>query len=141
VGGDESTNSTRHILPLGVVTAQSNDLLTFANRVNVLPLPVGSTVMEQQTSALANIGNGTPLTARTLSEVTAARQIQISASTTENLVGKELVLVTAQATNGDDLRGRFAEITVTNSTADPFEVYSVNMHFAQSKNNHALGQQ
>ncbi len=141
IGGDESTNSTHHIIPIGRVSSHDSgsNSVTFTNRVNVLPLTPGATVMEIDGSNLVNVGNGN--TARTFSGITSNRTIVLSGATTIDLDGKDLVLVTDQAQNGDPIRGRWAQITITNNQSTQFELFCVNTHFADSKQNHALGQQ
>ena len=53
---DESGNSTRHILPIGEVSENATNSVTFTNRVNVLPLIPGATVMEIDDGTLSDIG-------------------------------------------------------------------------------------
>ena len=139
IGGDESVNSTQHIIPIGRVSENATNSVTFTNRVNVLPLILGATVMEIDGSTLSNIG--TAGAALTFSGITNNREIVLSGATTVDLTGKDLVLVTNQAQNGDPIRGRWAQITITNDQNTQFELFCVNTHFADSKQNHALGQQ
>jgi hypothetical protein len=144
---DESGDSTRHIIPIGAVaTGYTPNIATvpFDNRVNVLSLPVGATVMEVELDGtLVNIGTpigGNP-TVRTLGSVSGIREITLNAATSVDLDGKNLVLVTDQSQNGDPIRGHWAEITLTNAQTTQFELFCVNTHFVDSKQNHALGQQ
>jgi len=143
---DSSSNSTKHIIPIGQVTSSNigTGEISFVNRVNTLPLMSGATVM--QVDGLGNLTDiGTPLNSvlqpRTLSSVTAVREIQINSGTSVDLTGANLVLVTDQAQNGDPIRGHWAEITLTTNQATLFELYCVNTHFVQSKQDHSLGQQ
>lgn len=143
---DSSSNSTKHIVPIGQVTSSNigTGEISFVNRVNTLPLMSGATVM--QVDGLGNLTDiGTPLNSvlqpRTLSSVTAVREIQINSGTSVDLTGANLVLVTDQAQNGDPIRGHWAEITLTTNQASLFELYCVNTHFVQSKQDHSLGQQ
>jgi hypothetical protein len=143
---DSSSNSTKHIIPIGEVVSVNigSGLISFVNRVNTLPLMAGSAVMEVDGSGnLTDIGtpiggNNTP---RTLASVAGTREIQLNAGTSVSLTGSNLVLVTDQDQNGDPIRGHWAEITLTNNQATPIELYCVNTHFVQSNQDHSLGQQ
>ena len=57
------------------------------------------------------------------------------------LVGGDLVAVSEATINGDPIRGHWAEITLTNNQATPFELYCINTHIAKSTQDHSLGQQ
>lgn len=138
MGGDESVNSSMHIIPLGRIASFTTNTVTFTKRVNTLPLMVGATVMRMNSGTLEQIGVNDAIIAFN----------GLQNSTTINLSGQpvisedeDLVLVTLQSQNGDPIRGHWAEVTISNNQATPFELFCVNTHFADSKQNHALGQQ
>jgi hypothetical protein len=136
-------NGTKHITGIGRVASLGSgaNTITFENRVNRNPIPYGSNIRLISGGAYDNIG---PLE----EDVTFVRFVDaytIEVAGTINLllnglVGGDLVAISESTINGDPIRGHWAEITLTNNQAAAFELYCVNTHFADSKQNHALGQ-
>ena len=137
-------NGTKHITGVGRVASLGSgaDTITFDNRVNRNPIPYGSAIRLISGTAYENIGSLN-------SEVTFVRFVDaytIEVAGTINLllgglVGGDLVAVSESTINGDPVRGHWAEITLTNNQTTAFELFCVNTHIANSKQNHASGQQ
>lgn len=138
IGGDESANSSMHIIPLGQIASSTTNTVTFTKRVNTLPLMVGATVMRMNSGTLEQIGVGNAVIA--FNGLQNSTTINLNGQPIIN-EGENLVLVTLQSQNGDPIRGHWAEVTISNNQATPFELFCINTHFADSKQNHALGQQ
>lgn len=138
------TNGTKHITGVGRVASLGSgaDTITFENRVNRNPIPYGSNIRLISNGAYDNIG---PLE----EDVTFVRFVDaytIEVAGTINLllsglVGGDLVAISESTINGDPIRGHWAEITLTNNQTTAFELFCVNTHIAQSKQDHSLGQQ
>lgn len=138
MGGDESANSSMHIIPLGRIESFTNGTITFTKRVNTLPLMVGAMVMRMNSGTLEQIGAADSVIS--FNGLQDSTTITTSGQPVVN-TDEDLVLVTLQSQNGDPIRGHWAEITIVNDQNTQFELFCVNTHFSDSKQNHALGQQ
>ena len=137
-------NGTKHITGVGRVASVDSGAtrITFSNRVNRNSIPYGSNIRMISGGVYTNIGTFT-------NDVTFVRFVDaytIEVAGTINLllvglVGGDLVAVSEATINGDPIRGHWAEITLTNNQATPFELYCVNTHIAKSTQDHSLGQQ
>ena len=134
-----------HIIPLGEIESVTNNVVTFTKRVNTLPLMPGATVMRNNSGTLENIGpfsNGLP-TPLNFVGLPAGDPRSITLSGVSQILAAEedLVLVTLSDQNGDPIRGHWAEIAATNQQNTAMELFCINTHYADSKQNHAMGQQ
>ena len=77
--------------------------------------------------------------------ITAAsgNQVTIDGTIDETIVvdGAKLFAQGNKAVDGDKLRGRFATISMSNSSSSPTELYCINAHVTESKLDHSLGQE
>ena len=138
------TNGTKHITGIGRVASlgSGGNRITFVNRVNRNPIPYGSNIRLISAGAYDNIGS----LEEDVTFVKFVDSYTIEVAGTINillngLVGGDLVAISESTVNGDPVRGHWAEITLTNNQATPFELYCVNTHIVQSHQDHSLGQQ
>lgn len=140
-------NGTKHITGIGKVSSldSANKKITFVNRVNRNPIPYGSSIRLVDTSNGEYDVIGTNTSDVTFRKFVDSHTIEIEGSNIDSslsgLSTGELVAVSEATINGDPIRGHWAEITLTNNNAAAFELYCVNTHIAQSKQDHSLGQQ
>lgn len=137
-------NGTKHITGVGRVASVDSGAtrITFSNRVNRNSIPYGSNIRLILGGVYTNIGTFT-------NDVTFVRFVDaytIEVAGTINLllgglVGGDLVAVSESTINGDPIRGHWAEITLTNNQTNALELFCVNTHIVNSKQNHASGQQ
>jgi len=138
------TNGTKHTTGIGRVASldSGGNRIKFVNRVNRNPIPYGSNIRLISAGAYDNIGS----LEEDVTFVKFVDSYTIEVAGTINLllnglVGGDLVAISESTVNGDPVRGHWAEITLTNNQATPFELYCVNTHIVQSHQDHSLGQQ
>ena len=136
-------NGTKHITGVGTVASVTGNTMTFANRVNRNPIPYGATLRIVDATNDEYDTAGALATDVTFVSFADAYTINVAGNINilfEGWDGAEVVAISEATINGDPIRGHWAEITLTNNQAAAFELYCVNTHFADSKQNHALRQ-
>ena len=142
-------NGSKHITGLGRVASVTATTVTFENRVNRNPIPYGSSIrLVDEDGGEGGVGEYDPI-GTFATDVTFVRFVDaytIEVAGTVNIafaaiIGGDLVAVSEATINGDPIRGHWAEITLTNNQTTPFELFCVNTHVAQSKQDHSRGQQ
>ena len=139
-------NGTKHIMGIG--TAASVDgtavTITFNNRVNRNPIPYGAAVRRLGDSVgIGSFGRDFRfqrfVDAYTIEGYFEEENTVINTSIT--FEGQSMIAISNASVDGDPVRGHWADITLTNNQTAPFEMFCVNTHFVESKQNHSLGQQ
>lgn len=136
-------NGTKHITGVGTIDSVTLNTMTFDNRVNRNPIPYGAALRIVDTVNDEYDTAGTLGADVTFVNFADTNTINVDGNINtlfEGWDGSEIVAVSEATINGDPIRGHWAEITLTNNQAAAFELYCVNTHFADSKQNHALGQ-
>lgn len=124
---DTSSNSTSQKMYVGTlsyVSSGGNTILTSTIRLNRLNIPIGVELY---------LENGTLINVLSVSGNT----MTISGSVPQANGQDHIIL---NDSNGDPIRGHFAEITMNNAQATAHELYCINTHITESKANHAKGQ-
>ena len=107
------------------------DNINFTSNINLshLPIPIGVDVAINNAPAVQVVS----VNRNTL-------KIQIA---NIDVAGSNVFLTSPNSNgqNGDDIRGHWAKITLSNSTPLTSELYSINLHVSDSKHHHALGEQ
>lgn len=124
-----SVTSTSEIFSLGTVASDVTGAtsITFDNDISSIPFPLGST------AAVYKL-NGSQLDSLSVHPVSidSDNTITVSGNVTVS-DGDLLIVVGNSAIEGDQIRDYFAKIKLTKSSADPIELYAVNIVFADSK--------
>ena len=121
--------STSEIFALGVVSSDVTGAasVTFDNAISSIPFPLGTTAAvyklngSQLDSLLVH-----PVSIDTNNSITLSGNVTVSD-------GDTLIVVGDSSIEGDQIRDYFAKIKLTKSSADPVELYAVNIIFADSK--------
>lgn len=124
-----SVTSTSEIFSLGTVASDVTGAasVTFDNAISSIPFPLGST------AAVYKL-NGSQLDSLSVHPVSidSDNSITLSGNVTVS-DGDILIVVGNSAIEGDQIRDYFAKIKLTKSSANPIELYAVNIVFADSK--------
>lgn len=146
---DRSGDTYSNVIGLGSLIASSpatTNTLTFANRVNRIPIPPNSVLMLVSGGNLVNIGVGGTATAVRFNTVGSSVLINTDGNnintSISGLSNGTIVAVPPSEHDGNIMRGHWcsADFRDTEGTA-PYELYALNAHTTTSKNNHALGQE
>ena len=142
-----SANTYSNVIGLGTLdsdVAATATTLTFANRINRIPIPVNSVLMMISGGSLVNIGAGD--SAVLFNSVASAFVINTDGNNIDtglSGIAEGVIVAVPPATHdGNTLRGHWCSadfVDVAGTAA--YELYALNAHTTQSKNNHALGQQ
>lgn len=135
-------NGTKHITGIGRVASVDSfqSQITFVNKVNRNSIPYGSVIRLVSGGAYTNLGGGDLDV--TFVKFIDAYTIEVGGYPTQSgIVDGDLVAISESTINGDPIRGHWAEITLTNNQTDALELFCVNTHIVNSKQNHASGQQ
>ena len=132
---DSSAGSSSHIVGIGVVQSQDGSEITFKNKVSNINIPSNSLIQKVVGGELVDIGDDVGF-----SSVTGIKKITLSGTSIVVNEDDELVAVGTSVLDGDHARGHFATITMTNNSTNQIELYCVNSHVTESKNNHRRGQ-
>ena len=128
---DTSGNSTSQEIFLGSLTDTGNGLtFTSTIRLSRQNIPLGSQTITQPAPS-------DPITLNI--DSVSGNTITFSEGATGTVGDTYLVL--DSATNGDQIRGHYAKIKLTNSSSAKHELYCINTHITDSKSHHPLGQQ
>ena len=121
--------STSEIFSLGTVASDVTGAasVTFDNAISSIPFPMGSTaaVYKLDGSNLVSL-SVYPVSIDSDNSITLSGNVTVSD-------GDLLIVVGNSAIEGDQIRDYFAKIKLTKSSADPIELYAVNIVFADSK--------
>ena len=130
----DTSNSTANYIALGVVDSVIGTTVTFENKINRLPIPIGSALYLVDGSSMTNLNV-------TVSSIDTAKSITTSSALTSQQEDYTLVAVLSAKDEGDVLRDYYAKIELTNSTHDSkSELYAVNTVFVDSPMHSAMSQ-
>lgn len=118
-------SSGSHIISLGEVASVTGNDVTFTSRVSNLPFGIGDAV-----SIIT--GGGETSTGLTVSAVKDRKTLTLSGSTSGIPVSSNLISVSPDEINGDDIRSYFAALTLTNSLTTESELFAVNTVYTPS---------
>ena len=130
----DTSASTANYVTLGVVDSVNGTTVTFENKVNRLPIPIGSALYLVNGSSMTNLN-------RTVVSINTAKTITTSSALTGQEEGYTLVAVLSAKHEGDTLRDYYAKIELTNSVHNAkSELYAVNTVFVDSPMHSAMSQ-
>ena len=140
---DKSSASTSHKMYLGenkVVTTDTGTSITFKNKINRLPtsMIIGAKLYNETEDEMITDDGTSSGTDITVSSINTSSQIIITpAFSAAGVVAVDdaISVVLDQATYGDAIRDYFCKIKLTNSNSsnEPFELFSINTHYDRSK--------
>jgi hypothetical protein len=139
VTGDTSSNSTNQYIPVGTVASVDGNVITMTNNLRGIHIPVGYSVFKNNAGTAYTQITGSP----TVSSVDRPNS-KITVSSGTNIVASDkLFVANTGGITGDQIRGHYCKIkcSVTPTSTEKKELYSINANFVNSKANHALGQQ
>lgn len=131
-----SNGGTSHIIGIGQVASQNGNEITFKNKVSDINFPSNAVIRRINGTDLEDIG-----TDIVFDSTSGVRKITVSGTGLSVSEDDNLVAVGTSVLDGDPARGRYAVITMTNSSTNQIELFCVNAHVTESKHNHRMGQQ
>jgi hypothetical protein len=145
-----SNGSTSNIIPVGRISdvTGSSLVLEFHNSIRGLSLPIGSSVVYvNDTGAMVNVGTNVTLVSAdyeastiTMSGVGTSDATLIAAyadgALQNGVDGKDVYLVTNTSVDGDDIRGHYMSLVVSEAATTPLEIFTLNAEYVESKLNH-----
>lgn len=143
IGRDTSSASSAQIRSAGLVNgtpADASNTVTVSNidldRSSILGLELYVLSGESLVRA-SDEGESAVITSAS------GNQITIEGTIDETIVVDDAKLFAQgnKAVDGDKLRGRYATISMSNSSTAPVELYCINAHVTESKLDHSLGQE
>ena len=130
----DTSNSTANHIAIGVVEDVTGSTVTFENKINRLPIPLGAALYLVDGSSLTNLN-------ATVSSVDSSKTMTTSPSLSGQEEDYTLVAVLSSKDEGDALRDYYAKIELTNSVHNKkSELYAVNTVFVDSPMHSALSQ-
>ena len=142
-----SANTYSNVIGLGTLdsdVAATATTLTFANRINRIPIPVNAVLMMVSGGNLVNIGvNSAAVLFNSVASAFVINADGANINTSLSGIADGVIVAVPPASHdGNTIRGHWCS---ANFAANPgtaaYELYALNAHTTQSKNNHALGQQ
>ena len=102
-------------------------------------VPIGGHIYYMDGNALEGAQASGPLV--TVSSVDySTNTITASGALNSAISNADIIIVTDESANGARIRGRYCKVTLDMSTITPWELYSIDMNFENSRPNYALGQ-
>lgn len=130
----DTSNSTANHITIGVVDDVTGTTVTFENKINRLPIPLGAALYLVDGSSLTNLN-------ATVSSIDSSKTMTTSPALSGQEEDYTLVAVLSSKDEGDVLRDYYAKIELTNSVHNAkSELYAVNTVFVDSPMHSALSQ-
>ena len=138
VPGDTSGSDAQHYFGIGNGVSASGTTLTMSNLRNAR-VPIGGHIYYMDGNDLEGAQASGPLV--TVSSVDySTNTITASGALNSAISNADIIIVTDESANGARIRGRYCKVTLDMSTITPWELYSIDMNFENSRPNYALGQ-
>ena len=138
VPGDTSGSDAQHYFGIGNGVSASGTTLTMSNLRNAR-VPIGGKIYYMDGNDLEGAQASGPLV--TVSSVDySTNTITASGALNSAISNADIIIVTDESANGARIRGRYCKVTLDMSTILPWELYSIDMNFENSRPNYALGQ-
>ena len=123
-----AVTTTSQIFPLGTVASDSSGTtITFANAIDKVPFPLGTTAALYKLS-----GSNLVKQSVTVASITSENVLTMSGAIAVSALDV-LVVVANSSIEGDQIRDYFAKINLTKTSSNAIELYAINMSFADSK--------
>jgi hypothetical protein len=137
VTGDTSSNSTNQYIPVGTVASVDGNVITMTNNLRGIHIPKGYVVYINN-GGFSYVSAG--ITVSSVDRSNAKITVSNGAVITPN---DKLFVANTGGITGDQIRGHYCKIkcSITPTSTQKKELYSINANFVNSKANHALGQQ
>jgi len=137
VTGDTSSNSTNQYIPVGTVASVDGNVITMTNNLRGIHIPKGYVVYINN-GGFSYVSAG--ITVSSVDRPNAKITVSNGAVITPN---DKLFVANTGGITGDQIRGHYCKIkcSITPTSIEKKELYSINANFVNSKANHALGQQ
>lgn len=134
VTGDTSSNSNSQYIGVGSVASEVSGVVTLSTSLNGIYVPIGYTLYKSD-----GAGGFTTLTETVSSVDVGAKTISHTGGILSLSAGDELFVASNQSLNGDQIRGHYCKIkcSLTPSSTNREELYSINANFVNSKANHS----
>ena len=107
----------------------SGTTVTFANAINKVPFPLGTTASLYK---LDTSNNELDKQSVTVASITSENVLTMSGAIAVSALDV-LVVVANSSIEGDQIRDYFAKINLTKTSSNAIELYAINMSFADSK--------
>ena len=143
IGRDTSATSSAQIKSAGVVNITPADAQSSVSVSNI-DLDRSSIIgLELYVLSNENLVKASDSDQSAVITAASGNQITIEGTIDETIVVDDAKLFAQgnKAVDGDKLRGRYATISMSNSSTSPTELYCINAHITESGLNHALGQE
>jgi len=130
----DTSASTANYITIGIVDDVTGTAVTFDNKINRMPIPLGAALYKVDGSSLTNLN-------ATVSSIDGSKKLTTSTALTSSEEGKTIVAKLSAKHEGDVLRDYYAKIELTNSVHNKkSELYAVNTVFVDSPMHSALSQ-
>lgn len=136
VTGDTSSKSNGQYIPIGNVSLINGANITMSNSLKGINIPIGYSVYKRAGGSYTSVSATVSSVNRVTSTISVDDALLIS-------VNDNLFVSNTSSSTGDQIRGHYCKIkcSITPSSSNREELYSINANFVNSKANHALGQQ
>ena len=121
----DNLNTTKAVVVIGTVTSVGASSITFSSSVLDVPFELGKSVVMLVGSSWTSQGY----------QVTGfvnENTISVNGSPSGAIVGSVIAVLSENEVNGDSIRDRYAKVSLSGNTG-PFELYAVNVNYAESK--------
>jgi len=139
------TLNTTNITALGTNATGSTNVITFPNRINRQPIPLGTAarVYKVDSSGNASDAASAPAFASAVTSTTLSLMNAAGASINADIAtGDTIIIQTTPKFDGDQLRDHFLIVELQNDNySKDVELYAVNVKFKSSKLDDSLGNQ
>ena len=130
----DTTASTANYITIGTVDDVTGTAVTFDNRINRMPIPLGAALHKVDGTTMTNLN-------ATISSIDGSKKITTNTALSSSEEGKILVAKLTAKDEGDVLRDYYAKVELTNSVHDSkSELYGINTIFVDSPMHSALNQ-
>ena len=136
VTGDNSSNSFRHLIPVGKVASTDGSTITMQNSLKGIHIPNGYTIFKTSTGGVKPVTTG-----ETVGGVDRSAKTITASGGGHGLSNSDVLYVAGnQAVNGDQIRGHYCKIKCSETPAPVdtarHELYAINAKVTESKNHH-----
>ncbi len=138
VTGDNSSNSFRHLIPVGKVASTDGSTITMQNSLKGIHIPNGYTIFKTSTGGVKPVTTG-----ETVGGVDRSAKTITASGGGHGLSNSDVLYVAGnQAVNGDQIRGHYCKIKCSKTPAPVdtarHELYAINAKVTESKNHQRL---
>ena len=137
IPGDTTSTDSQNYFGIGAAESGSGTTLTM-KKLRGIQVPVGGIIQYDNGGTLTDAGSSGAVTVVSVDH--ANNTITASGTLTASVANNDIFIITGGSVDGARIRGHYSTVTLENSSTSPWELYSIDLNFENSRPNYALGQ-